>query len=130
MLSSTQTRLTPDEVIAKAYDYFVEQHGLVPVERAEQLYGTEGAVEIAAPGTTPEGRSLQDSDTVFSRLTGFAQSRHRLTPVHALLHLHAPGDDDPGDLLVQASFDYPVEVRIETQDYEHEAKEFMTSLPR
>ena len=127
---SAPTRLSAGEVMSKAHEYFVDKQGLEVIERVKHLHGSEGVVEISVGGATVAGDKPYDSQTVFTHLTDYAENRYGLTPVYVLLHLHVSHKDDPGHLLVQANFGDPVEVRIETQEYEFQAKEFMASLPR
>jgi len=125
-----QTRLSPAEIMVIAYDFFVGKHGLTLIERIEHMHGSEGAVEISVVGSTLKGRIQYDPKMVFNQLTDYVQKQYGLTPVYILLHLHDAHKDDPGHLVIQADFDTPVEVRVETLEYETLAKEFVLSLPR
>lgn len=127
---SAKTSLSPDEVMDRAYNFFVNQQLLTLVERTQHLHGTEGVIEISVGGARFAGRSPCDARTVFEQLTTHSRRKYGLVPVYVALHLHSAHKDDPGHLLVQASFEDPVEVRIETQEYEYEAKTFMASLTR
>ncbi len=127
---STTTGLPPEEIADRAYAYFVDRQGLVLIERVKHLHGQEGAVEISVTGGRFIGDETYDSRTVFADLVSRAQNEYGLRPVYLLLHLHAAQKDDPGHLLVQIGCGSPAELIIETQAYEHLAKEFIASLPK
>lgn len=126
---AAQTRLTPEAIMDLAYKHFVEQGGLVLIERVMHLHGTEGAVQIEVAGARLGGRSGCDAREAFSRIVAQVQDEYDLTPIFMMLHLHAAHENDTGHLLVQADFGAPVQVRIETQEYERQAKAFLDGLP-
>jgi|GEM_PF-6994456 len=127
---SIETSLSPEDVAERAYDYFVDRQGLVLIERVKHLHGEEGAVEVSVTGGRFIGNETYDSRAVFADIAGHAQNEYGLNPVYLLLHLHAEHKDDPGHLLVQIGYGSPAEVRVETQEYEFQAKEFISSLPK
>jgi len=125
---SAQTRLTPGEIIDKAYVQFVEVRGLVLIERVMHLHGTEGAVQIEVAGARLVGNGSHDSREAFDQIVAHVKNTYGLQPVFMLLHLHAAHENDAGHLLVQADFGAPGVVLIETEAYEREAREFLDQL--
>ena len=125
---SAQSQLTPEEIMDRAYRHFVEKCGLVLIARVMHLHGTEGAVQIEVAGERLVGKRSDDSRTAFAKIVAQVRDAYGLAPIFLLLHLHAEHENDSGHLLVQADFGAPVEVRIETEAYELQAKTFLENL--
>jgi len=126
---SAQTRLTPNEIMNRAYRHFVETCGLALIARIMHLHGTEGAVQIEVAGTRLTGKGSCDTRDAFRDIVALVTDKYGLTPIFTLLHLHAAHEDDAGHLMVQVDFGVPGRVLIETEAYEREAKEFLNGLP-
>ena len=126
---SAQTRLTPDEIMDRAYRHFVETCGLVLIARVMHLHGAEGAVQIEVAGARLAGKGSRDARKAFGQIVAHVRVEYGLTPIFTLLHLHAAHEDDAGHLMVQADFGVPGRVLIETEAYVREAKEFLDGLP-
>ena len=125
---SAQTRLTPDELMDRAYRYFVETRGLVLIARVMHLHGTEGAVQIEVAGARLTGNGSCAARDAFSDIVAHVKDKYGLTPIFTLLHLHAAHEDDAGHLMVQADFGSPGVVHLETEVYERECRTFLDSL--
>ena len=127
---SAQTRLTPNEIMNRAYRHFVETCGLVLIARVMHLHGAEGAVQIEVAGARlVGGKGSHDARKAFDQIVAHVRGEYGLTPIFTLLHLHAVQEDDAGHVLVQIDFGVPGRVLVETETYERETKEFLNGLP-
>jgi hypothetical protein len=122
---SVKTKLTPLQALDRATKYF-EENGLALVETIGHLHGKGGFTEIRVSGGKLVGKAEYDSKLVLDELTNDARSKFGFEPVSFGLHFHAPF----GHVDVTVSNEKPVEVSLDSVEYDAQVKEFANKLPK
>ena len=113
------------QALDRANKYFAE-NGLALVETIAHLHGKGGFTEIRVSGGRLVGRSEYDSKLVLDELTKDARDKFDLEPVSFGLHFHAP----LGHVDVTISNEKPVEVSLDSVEYDAQVKQFADKLPK
>ena len=122
---SVKTRLDALEALDRASKYF-EQNGLALVETNAHLHGKGGFTEIRVSGGKLVGKREYDSKMVLEELMKNARERFGFEPVSYGLHFHAP----LGHVDVVVSNEKPVEMTIDSSEYDNQVREFAGRLPK
>lgn len=122
---SVKTKLSPLQTLDRASKYF-EENGLSLVETIGHLHGKGGFTEIRVSGGKVVGKAEYDSKLVLDELTNDARSKFGLEPVSFGLHFHAP----LGHVDVTVSNEKPVEVTLDSVEYDAQVKQFANKLPK
>jgi hypothetical protein len=122
---SVRTKLTPSQALDRAGKYFGE-NGLALVETIAHLHGEGGFAEIRVSGGKLVGKAEYDSKLVLDELTKEARNRFGFEPVSFGLHFHAP----LGHVDVTVSNEKPVEVALDSVEYDFQVKQFAGRLPK
>jgi hypothetical protein len=122
---SVRTKLGPLQALDRADKYF-EENGLALVETIAHLHGRGGFTEIRVSGGKLVGKAEYDSKLVLDELTNDAKSRFGFEPVFFGLHFHAP----LGHVDVTVSTEKPVEVSLDSVEYDAQVKQFADKLPK
>ena len=122
---SVKTKLSPLLTLDRASKYF-EENGLALVETIGHLHGKEGFTEIRVSGGKLVGKAEYDSKLVLDELTKEARNRFGLEPVSFGLHFHAP----LGHVDVTVSNEKPVELSLDSVEYDAQVKQFAGKLPK
>lgn len=113
------------QTLDRASKYF-EENGLALVETIGHLHGKEGFTEIRVSGGKLVGKTEYDSKFVLDELTNHARSKFGFEPVSFGLHFHAP----LGHVDVTVSNEKPVEVSLDSVEYDAQVKQFADKLPK
>jgi len=122
---SVKTKLDPLQALDRARKYF-EENGLALVETISHLHGKGGFTEIRVSGGKLLGKAEYDSKLVLDELTKDARNRFGFEPVSFGLHFHAP----LGHVDVTVSGEKPVEVTLDSVEYDAQVKQFANKLPK
>ncbi len=122
---SVKTKLSPLQTLDRASKYF-EENGLSLVETIAHLHGKGGFTEIRVSGGKLVGKAEYDSKLVLDELTNDARSKFGFEPVSFGLHFHAP----LGHVDVTVSNEKPVEVSLDSVEYDAQVKQFANKLPK
>jgi len=122
---SVKTKLSPLQTLDRASKYF-EENGLSLVETIAHLHGKGGFTEIRVSGGKLVGKAEYDSKLVLDELTSDARSKFGFEPVSFGLHFHAP----LGHVDVTVSNEKPVEVSLDSVEYDAQVKQFANKLPK
>ncbi len=122
---SVRTKLDPLKALDRATKHF-EENGLTLVETIAHLHGKGGFTEIRVSGGKLVGKAEYDSKLVLDELTKDARSKFGFEPVSFGLHFHAP----LGHVDVMVSNEKPVEVALDSVEYDAQVKEFADKLPK
>jgi hypothetical protein len=122
---SIKTKLEPLEALDRAGKYF-EKNGLTLIETIAHLHGQGGFAEIRVSSGKLTGKAEYDSKVVLDELTKTTEDKFGFMPVNFSLHFHTT----VGYVDVNVSNEKPVEVTLETMEYEYQVKEFADSLPK
>jgi hypothetical protein len=122
---SVKTKLSPLQTLDRASKYF-EENGLSLVETIGHLHGKGGFAEIRVSGGKLVGKAEYDSKLVLDELTNDARSKFGFEPVSFGLHFHAP----LGHVDVTVSNEKPVEVSLDSVEYDAQVKQFANKLPK
>jgi hypothetical protein len=122
---SVKTKLSPLQTLDRASKYF-EENGLSLVETIGHLHGKGGFTEIRVSGGKLVGKAEYDSKLVLDELTNDARSKFGFEPVSYGLHFHAP----LGHVDVTVSNEKPVEVSLDSVEYDAQVKQFANKLPK
>jgi hypothetical protein len=122
---SVNTKLSPLQALDRASKYF-EENGLALVETIGHLHGKAGFTEIRVSGGKLVGKAEYDSKLVLDELMNDARSKFGFEPVSFGLHFHAP----LGHVDVTVSNEKPVEVSLDSVEYDAQVKQFASKLPK
>jgi hypothetical protein len=122
---SVRTKLGSLQALDRASKYF-EDNGLALVETIAHLHGEGGFIEIRVSGGKLVGKAEYDSKLVLNELTKEAKNRFGFEPVSFGLHFHAP----LGHVDVTISNEKPVEVSLDSVEYDFQVKQFADKLPK
>jgi hypothetical protein len=122
---SVRTKLGSQQALDRASKYF-EENGLALVETIAHLHGEGGFTEIRVSGGKLVGKAEYDSKLVLNELTKEAKNRFGFEPVSFGLHFHAP----LGHVDVTVSNEKPVEVSLDSVEYDFQVKQFADKLPK
>jgi hypothetical protein len=122
---SVRTKLSSLQALDRASKYFGE-NGLALVETIAHLHGEGGFTEIRVSGGKLVGKAEYDSNFVLNELTKEAKNRFGFEPVSFGLHFHAP----LGHVDVTVSNEKPVEVSLDSVEYDFQVKQFADKLPK
>ena len=122
---SVKTKLSPLQTLDRASKYF-EENGLSLVETIAHLHGKGGFTEIRVSGGKLVGKAEYDSKLVLDELTNDAKSKFGFEPVSFGLHFHAP----LGHVDVTVSNEKPVEVSLDSVEYDAQVRQFANKLPK
>ena len=122
---SVRTKLDPLQALDRARKHF-EENGLTLVETIALIHGKGGFTEIRVSGGKLVGKAEYDSKLVLDELTNDARSKFGFEPVSFGLHFHAPY----GHVDVTVSTEKPVEVSLDSVEYDAQVKQFANKLPK
>jgi hypothetical protein len=123
---SVNTRLSPDQAIAKIIDHYVEVNGMKMVEARGHLHGTDGAVEVAAIGKKIGNGA--DWQQVLRSAMDHLKSEFELHPEYYVLHFHLGEGEGIGHLTAQVHTDKPTTVDFESVEVDEITRHFANTL--
>jgi len=122
---SVKTKLDASQALDRAKKYF-EDNGLTLIETIAHLHGKGGFTEIRVSGGKLVGKAEYDSKAVLDELTNSARNQFGFEPASFSLHYHT----SIGYVDVHVSYERPVEITLETMEYEPQVTRFADSLPK
>ena len=129
MLNLTvETRLSPERAMKEIVDYYVGKHGLRMIEARGHLHGTNGAVDVAAIGTTIGKDDDSSWKKVLDGTVEYLEKTYGLDPEYYLLHFHAGEEAAIGHLTAQIRTGKPTSVDFESRELDEITRPFAAKL--
>jgi hypothetical protein len=127
---SIKTRLEFKKAFDRAFKYFIRENGLILIELVAHLHGKRGAVELRISGEKIKGKEEYNSMDMLMRYVEHMVLNYGLRVVYFLIHIHGPGEDPIGHLMITVQNEKPTDINLQGQELDYQINEFADSLPK
>jgi hypothetical protein len=127
---SVKTRLEFKKAFDRALKYFILENSLILVELVAHLHGEEGATELRISGEKITGKEEYKSMDILMDYVEHMVGNYGFRVIYFLIHIHGPGEDPIGHLMITVQNKKPTEINLQGQELDYQINDFADSLPK